>query len=79
MNYAGFLQLGAKSGNARTRYFGEPGVICIGDNFEQPLDTNLPMSQLRSERVRPSVSISRSRFFKSTALMRMAMRLFAVN
>lgn len=42
MNHAGFLQLAAKSGNARARYFGEPGVICIGDNFEQPLDTTAP-------------------------------------
>ena len=33
------LQLAAKSGNARARYFGEPGVICIGDNFEQLRDT----------------------------------------
>jgi hypothetical protein len=42
MNYAGFLQLAAKSGNARARYFGEPGVICIGDIFEEPLDTTAP-------------------------------------
>jgi len=34
--------LAAKSGNARARYFGEPGVICIGDNFEQLLDTVRP-------------------------------------
>ena len=33
------LQLAAKSGNARARYFGEPGVICIGNNFEQLPDT----------------------------------------
>ena len=35
-------QLGAKSGNARARYFGEPSVICIGDHFEQCLDTAAP-------------------------------------
>jgi hypothetical protein len=35
-------QLGAKCGNAGTRYFGKPGVLCIGDNFEQLLDTTAP-------------------------------------
>ena len=35
-------QLSAKRGNARARYVREPGVLCIGDNFEQPLDTITP-------------------------------------
>ena len=32
--YLGFQrqQLGAESGNARARYFWEPGVLCIGDD-----------------------------------------------
>jgi len=35
-------QLAAKSSNARARYLGEPIVIGIGDDFEQPLDTAPP-------------------------------------
>jgi hypothetical protein len=31
--------LNAKSGDARARYFWQPGVLCIGDNFEQLLHT----------------------------------------
>jgi hypothetical protein len=39
--YQGFQrqQLGAESGDALARYFWEPGVLCIGDNFEQLLHT----------------------------------------
>jgi hypothetical protein len=49
--YLGFQrqQLGAKSGNARPRYFGKPGVICIGDNLKQPLDTIAPNRRDDSE------------------------------
>ena len=35
-------QLAAESGNASARYLGEPIVIGISDDFEQPLDTAPP-------------------------------------
>ena len=35
-------QLAAESGNASARYLGEPIVIGIGDDFEQPLDAPSP-------------------------------------
>ena len=51
-------QLGAESGNAGARYLREPGVLCIGDNFEQLLDTIAPnrrddpeLGKVRADRI----------------------------
>jgi len=43
--------LGAKSGNARARDFGKPSVICIGDHFEQSLDTAAPDRSMSRDRL----------------------------
>jgi hypothetical protein len=62
--YLGFQrqQLGTESGNARTRYFKQPGVLCIGDNFERLLDTIAPdrrddpdLGKVRADRIEDAV------------------------
>jgi hypothetical protein len=42
-------QLAAESGDASARYLGEPIVIGIGDDFEQPLDTAAPVRRSRTQ------------------------------